>query len=71
MLRHEGVMDEALNEEIDRQEVIEGEVEDVLAILFQEGGETVPFLSEFATVLVLDSFDCKRSHSVNINKYIR
>ena len=66
VFRHEGVEDEALNEEGDRDDVKDKDVEDVLSVLLEEGREGVPFLEQGMLPALGDRVETEALHPGNV-----
>ena len=66
VLRHEGVEDEALDEEGDGDDVEDEEEENGLPILLQEVGEGVPLLDQRRALLLVDRLHAEALHARDV-----
>ena len=63
---HERVVDEAVDEQGDGDHVEDEEVEDVLSVLFQEGGHLIPTTQPGVSVTFLYGVDVEARHTRDV-----
>ena len=71
VLRHERVMNEALDEQGDGDDVEDEQVENVLAVAFQESDDAVPATEERIAVPFLDSVDVETCHAGHVGRSVQ
>ena len=68
---HERVVDEAVDEQGDGDDVEDEEVEDVLTVLFQEGRQLVPAAQPRVPVALLHGVDVETRHSRHVGRSVQ
>lgn len=71
VLGHERVVDEAVNEERNRHHVEDEQVENVLTVLLEEGGQFVPFAQQSVSVALLDRIDVEAGHTGHVSRRVQ